>query len=152
MDPALASVAAVGFAASLTTLTALVIKSSQTLYRVRSSFKNAPQDVRRLCRQFHGLQGLLQEVQQCMQEPRGLWITSNIQAVFTSTIDNMHDDLSNFQRIMVKLEALLNRESPGKTLTLRIRRILQEDVVQDFQRQMSSYVGTLTLILVMVNK
>ena len=148
MDPLSTSVAFIGFAASLTTLAALVIDSSKTLCNVRRKLKNAPEDIRRLYRQLKEFECLLSEVQQRIQDYPLEYAASGIGTLFTTAADYMRQDMGNFECAMQKTKGLLlDPTSSRKFLALRIRHVLHEDRVQEYQRLISSHVGTLTFLV-----
>ena len=153
MDPASASIAFVSFAASLTTLAALVIDSSKTIYNVRAQLRNAPKDIRRLSRRLREFEYLVCGLRDIMQgHPPGS-TASIIEVAFENAAEQMHRDMIDFGIAIHRLKGLLNTSaSPGKLLALQIRHILSESAVQEYQRLISSHVGTLTLLLGMLNK
>ena len=59
MDPASATVAFVGFAASLATLAGLVIESAKTIKEFCSKFESAPDDLERILATLQQLELLL---------------------------------------------------------------------------------------------
>ncbi len=153
MDPASASIALVGFAASLATLAAVVIDSSKTLYNVRTRLRDAPKDIKRLSRKLKEFEALVAEVQDKMQRHRFRYTTSFIKDAFESAAEQMYQDMTEFGNIIEKLKGLLDTSSSSpRLLALRIRYILDESTVQEYQRLISSHVGTLALLLGMLNK
>ncbi len=153
MDPMSASVAFVGFAASLATLAALVVDSSRTLYNIRRKLKNAPEDIRRLSRQLTEFECLLLEVQERMRDHRVEYAASGIEMLFATAVNNMGKDMGDFGCTVQRLKGSLSAPaSPRKLLGLRIRHILQEERVQEYQRLIASHIGTLTLLLEMVTR
>lgn len=153
MDPASASVAIVGFAASLTTLAALVIDSCKTLYDVRNQLRNAPKDIRRLSKRLREFEYLVCGLRDIMQAHSSGNTASFIELMFENAAEQMHRDMTDFGVVIQRLKGLLNTSaSPAKILALKIRHILSESAVQEYQRLITSHVGTLTLLLGMLNK
>jgi len=152
MDPASASVALVGFAASLATLAALVIDTSTTIYNAQRRFKSAPDDINGLLIQLREFKCLLDEVRRHVQDHQGPYGSPAIGALIANTADRMHTDMATFKSVMERLNAVLAvPASPRRILALRIRYILQESVVQEHQRLISSHMGVLTVLLEMLN-
>ena len=148
MDPASAAVAFIGVAASLTTLAALVIDSSKTLFNVHRKFKNAPEDIGRLCRQLNAFQCLLYEAQDLVEDDGSDYAASAAGTVFATAIGHMLDDLRGFKDIVHKLKCLMSHSTSSTDLfVLRVRKILKEDGVRDYQRLICSHIATLTLLL-----
>lgn len=153
MDPVSASVAFVGFAASMTTLVALVVDSSKTLYNVRRKLKNAPEDIRRLSRQLREFECLLSEFQKRMRDHQVEYTASGMEMLFTTAVTTMEKDMDDFQCTVQRLKGPLSAPaSPRKRLELRIRHVLQEERVQQYQRLIASHVGTLTFLLEMLTR
>ncbi|KAH0542506.1 hypothetical protein FGG08_003102 [Glutinoglossum americanum] len=146
MEP---TITIVGFAASLATLATLVINSSKTLYNLRRRLKNAPEDITRLLHQLRDYEGLLCEVQHRLQQDNQ-GNTPGLQMLLARVAEQMKEDMEGFAGAIQRVNGLLDGHTnitSGKLLTLRIRHILQEDVVREYQRLISSHVGTLTLLL-----
>lgn len=153
MDPASASIAIVGLAASLTTLAALVIDSCKTIQNVRAQLRNAPKDIRRLSRGLKELENLICGLRDIVRAQPSGHTTSIIEVAFENATEQMHRDMTEFGIVIQRLKGLLNTSaSPGKILALQIRHILSESAVQKYESLISSHVGTLTLLLGMLNK
>lgn len=148
MDPASAAVAFIGVAASLTTLAALVIDGYKTLFDVHRKVKNAPKDIRRLCRQLNAFQCLLDEVRDLVVDHGPDYAASDVGTVFATTIRHMLDDLHDFKDTVQKLKGVMSDFTSSKDLfVLRVRHIFKEDGVREYQRLICSHVATLTLLL-----
>jgi|SRR5579862_2307888 len=151
MDPTSATITFVGFAASLATVASLVVNSSKTLYNLCRRLKHAPEDIERLLRQLRDYEVLLSETQHWLQQDEHA-NALDLQMLLSRVGKQMHEDMEGFMDIMRRVEGLLRGVTPGKRLTLRIRHILQEDAVREYERLISSHVGTLTLLLTILNK
>ena len=148
MDPASAAVAFIGVAASLTTLTALVIDSSKTLFNVHRRFKNVPEDIKRLYRQLNAFQCLLYEAQDLVRDDGADYAKSDVGTVFATAMGHMLDDLRGFKDSVQKLKGLMSHSTSSKDLFVsRVRHILKEDGVREYERVICSHVATLTLLL-----
>ena len=153
MDPMSASVAFIGFAASLATLAAVVIDGSKTLYNVRRKLKKAPEDIKRLCSQMREFECLLLEVQEQIRDYPIVSAASSMVTLFKASIEQMRKDMDDFDRIVRKLKGmLLAPASPQQFVVQRVRHLLQEDSVREFQIMISSHKGTLTLLLEVLNR
>ena len=147
MDPTSTAIAFIGVAASLTTLAALVVDVSKTLFNIHRKVKNAPEGIRRLCLQLDAFQCLLSEAQDIVGDVGPDNATLGVGVVFTTTIEQMLDDLRGFQDSLKKLKGLMSQRTSSKDLLLRVRHILREDGVREYQRLICSHVATLTLLL-----
>ena len=148
MDPASASVAGVGVAASLTTLTALVVDSSKTLLHISSRWKKAPEDIARLLAQLQLFERLLYETSHHIENAEAACCAPDTVANVAIAVDHMLKDLRDLEKATHKCKALVSRPlSAKKNFVLRVRHVLQEDEVLEYQRRISSHIGTLTLLL-----
>ena len=148
MDPTSAAVTFIGVAASLTTLAALVIDGSKTLLNAHRKVKNAPEDIMRLCKQLNVFQCLLYEAQDLVRDHRPDYSASDVGIVFATAIEHMLDDLRDFKDTVQKLKGLMSHSTSSKDFfVLRVRHILKEDGVREYQRLICSHVATLTLLL-----
>ena len=107
MDPASASVALVGFAASLTTLAGLALDASTTVYNVQRRFKHAPADIKRLSTELERFELLLHEVHCQIHNHLDENAASTIRTLLASTTSQMHADMSGFMRVVQRLNAVL---------------------------------------------
>ena len=153
MDPVSVSVAFVGFAASLTTLTALVVDSSRTLYNIRRKLKDAPEDITRLSRLVVEFECLLSAVQEQIRDHRAEYAASGMKILFETAVKYMGNDMEGFKDTMQRLKGLLSASaSPRRRLELRVRHVLQEERVGDYQRLIASHIGTLTLLMEILSR
>jgi hypothetical protein len=157
MDPASATITFVGFAASLATIASLVVNSSKTLYNLRRRLKHAPGDIELLLRQLRDYELLLSEVQHWLQQDDQAEhvSTPGLRMLLARVGEQMHKDMEGFTDVMRRAEGLLEGHATvtlGKCLILRIRHILQEGTVREYQRLISSHVGILTFLLTILNK
>ena len=151
-DPCSAAVAIVGLGASLVTLAALVVDSYNVLKRVHASFKNAPEEIPRLCRQLAGLEGLLREVQlQVTHADRPFSPSSR--TMLTGAVDGLQSELRGFQHTIHKLDRLLEGSVRSRhLLRLRIRHVLQEAKVKECEHKIGLQTSHLSLVLALSNR
>ena len=145
MDPASAAIAFIGVAASLTTLAALVIDASKTLLNIHHKVKNAPADIRRLYRELDMFQCLLHEAQDLVRDHGPDYAASDAGTVFAKAMEHMLHDLRDFKNTVERLKGLMSHSTSAKDLfVLRVRHILKEDGVREYQRLICSHIATLT--------
>ncbi len=136
-----------GFAASLATLSAVVVNSSKTLYNFRHKLQNTRDDVKRLLNQFEIFEGLLEEIQRIAQQLGSPGIPRGLQNLWEGSSAQMQEDMERFEDVVTRFDRLLQAPSiSSKKLRLRMRHIFDEDTVAAFQRQISAHTETLTLI------
>lgn len=130
-----------------------MIDSCKTIYNVRIQLRNAPKDILRLSRQLEEFECLVCGLRDIVQAHSSGHKASIIVQIFQNAAQQMQRDMVDFGTIIQRLKGLLNMSaSPRKILALQIRHILNESAVQEYQRLISSHVGTLTLLLGMLNK
>ena len=153
MDPMSVSVAFVGLAASLSTLAALVVDSSRTLYNIRRRLKDAPEDITRLSRLVMEFECLLSAVQEQIRNHQVEYAASGMEMLFETAVNYMENDMEGFKETIRRLKGLLSAStSPRRRLELRIRHVLQEERVGDYQRLIASHIGTLTLLMEILSR
>lgn len=152
MDPASASVAGIGVAASLTTLAALVINCCKTLYHVASKLKEAPADIMRLVTQLKLFEYLLSEAQRRIKDHGPEHVAPDVGTLFNIAAENMLKDVRNLESAIRKWEISVSGPASPNTLLLRVRHVLKEDRVQEYQRFISSHLATLTLLMEILNR
>lgn len=153
MDPMSVSVAFVGLAASLSTLAALVVDSSRTLYNIRRRLKDAPEDITRLSRLMMEFECLLSAVQEQIRNHQVEYAASGMEMLFETAVKYMENDMEGFKETIRRLKGLLSAStSPRRRLELRIRHVLQEERVGDYQRLIASHIGTLTLLMEILSR
>lgn len=153
MDPMSVSVALVGFAASLTTLAAPVVDSSRTLYDIRRRLKDAPEDITRFLRLVMEFECLLSVVQEQIRDHQVEYAASGMERLFEMAVKYMQNDMEGFKDTMQRLEGLLSASSSRRRrLELRIRHVLQQERVGDYQRLIASHIGTLTLLMEILSR
>ena len=149
MDPASAII---GLTASLATLCGLVLESAKILYKAQNHFKEAPRDIRRLCRQISEFEVLLNEVRNHLNSDTSAR-TTPIRMLIVSSAQHMQDDLQEFSRKVQKLKEILDgSSSKEKLLGFRLRHVFTESKVAQYQHLISSHSGTLTLYLALLAK
>jgi len=142
----------IGFAASLTTLAGLIVESAKTLYKAQSHFREAPRDIKRLSRQIWEFETLLREVQAHNNVDCGSR-ASTIHSLINTSAKHMQDDLKEFNSSIQKLKSILDGPATNtQRFGIRVRYILTESKVKRYQQLISSYSGTLTLFLALINK
>lgn len=142
-----------GFAASITTLAAVVLDSSKTLYNLRKKLQSTPEDVRRLIRQVRVFEGLLGAIRRALQVKGDLSVPQDLQEIWEDSTNLMREDMQRFNLVVSRLQRLLDGSTvSSKMIRLRILQIFDEETVKGFQEQISSHIETLTLIQTTVNQ
>lgn len=118
MDPASAIV---GLSASLATLSGLVLESVKVLYKAREHFKDAHQEIGRLCYRLKEFDGLLKEFQSRLYVAPGAH-TSAVQALAIASVQQMEEDLKDLHTRVRQLHVVLDSSTTKrKLLAVRLR-------------------------------
>ena len=149
LDPASASIAFVGFTASLVTLVATTVNSARTVHDLWKSIGNTPQEVKRLFCHLKKLEDLLHCLRNCALDDAPL--PQSIAAQWEDSIKKIEDDMEEFQEFVLKLHALLSKPTPLRKVRARLRYVLAENSVARYQQKLHYHCEQLTLMLGMVS-
>lgn len=147
MDPASAAVAFVGFAASIASLSAVVVNSCKTIHNLWHSIKGAPQDVCRLLRKMKRLEKVILEIQTAVarfgEDPSLL----DPQQYWVDQIEDMLDDFAILEDKINNLQAdLTAKKYSKKHLWARARKFLSEDDILKYERILSDHLQTFNVM------
>ena len=153
MDPASATIAVVGFAASLATLAGLVIESTKTINGLCSKFKRAPDDIKRFLvtlQQFEALLKLLKDRTshytdtELPQELKQFWLTSAFQ---------MEEDCLKLDERCKYLRSCFDGKSfSNKHVRGRLQNFFRFEDTLELERRLLNHVEIFNLALSMVNE
>lgn len=143
MDPASATVAFVGFAASIATLSAVVADSCKTIHNVWHSLKDAPQEAHRLLRKMERLEKVILEIERVVvrfgEDPSLL----DSKQYWVDQIVEMVDDFAILKDKINNLQANLTAKKFSKThLWARARKFLSEDDILKYESILSGHLQT----------
>lgn len=141
MDPVSATaVAVIGFAASIATLSAVVIDSCKTIHNVWSSLKDAPEDVQRLLRKMKTLGQVIMEMGTVALRSSNDSSRLNSQQCWLEHIEEMVDDWTILNDKINKLRANLTAKTlSGKALSARVRKFFSEDDILKYENILSGH-------------
>jgi len=147
MDPASATVAFVGFAASLAALVGLVIESAQTNNGFCSKFERAPKELQRFqlaVKQSNCLLALLKDQtnqyadEDLPQDLRDYWLENVVQ---------MHTDYEALEKLALKLQRQFDLSSASKKyIRARIHHFFCSDEISELEARLSATVAIFTLL------
>lgn len=141
MEPVSATaVAVVGFAASIATLSAVVVDSCKTIHNLWHSLKDAPEDIHRLLRKMKTIEQVILEMGivavQFSNHPSRI----NSQQCWVKHIEEMVDDWTILNDKINKLRANLSaKSSSGKNLRARVRKFFSEDDILKYENILSGH-------------
>lgn len=141
MEPVSATaIAVVGFAASIATLSAVVIDSCKTIHNVWHSLKDAPEDVHRLLRKMKTLGQVTLDMGkvavQFSNDPSRL----DSQQCWVEHIEQMTTDWTILNDKINKLQAnLIAKTLSGKNLRARVRKFFSEDDILKHENILSGH-------------
>lgn len=153
MEPASATIAFVGFAASITTLLATAIESSRTIHDVYTSFKNAPREIQRLDQKSKRLHKLILEVQHISQEFQDGQPPAFIVDFWLQHAMEISDDFVNFKQKANKLHSGISAKSvTGKNMVVRVQNFFSEREMRRCEEQLSEHIQTLGILMSMLSQ
>lgn len=150
MDPASSGLS---LAASLVTLLAVTADSFESVCNIQSRLCKAPEDIRRLVADVRKFQTLLSDVELSSRQLGDEEIPPDFRALWLQCGEQMRQDLVGFKDIADSLEQSLNAPTAiGKHVLARVRRILSEPTVQNYQRLFSRHIEILGFIHSSINR
>ncbi|KAL5389245.1 hypothetical protein DPSP01_002558 [Paraphaeosphaeria sporulosa] len=152
MDPASATVAFVGFAASITTLAAVLFQSCKTLRDLCHDLHNAPQDLHRLLRNAQTLEKVVLQVKRTGAEIANEESMEHIDAYWMNNVKDMERDLEVFNKKVSKLQKSLEKPSiTSLQVKARFYKVFSESDIEQYERQLSQHRDTFTMLYSMVS-
>lgn len=147
MDPASAAIAFVGFAASITTLAAVVLNSCRTLRDLCRDIQDAPQDLQRLFGHVQNLERIVIEVQRTGADIASDASIARLNAFWVDNAMYMETDLQRFNEKLCKLfEGLQRRSLTSKSLRARLYKVFSNDDILHWERVLAQHLNTFALL------
>lgn len=141
MEPVSATaVAVVGFAASIASLSAVVINSCKTIHNMWHSLKDAPEDVHRLLRKMQTLGQVIMEMGTVALRFSNDSSRLDSQQCWLEHIEEMVDDWTILNDKINKLQANLTAKTlSGKNLSARVRKFFSENDILKYENILSGH-------------
>jgi hypothetical protein len=153
MDPASATVAFVGFTASITTLAAALFTSCKTLRNLCHDLQDAPQDLRRLFRNVQTLERMVVQVKQTGAEVGADASFAHLQTYWNQNALDMELDLKAFHQKVFKLQASLNKPSPSsRHIRARFYKVFSESDIEYYEELLSRHLDVFTVLYNILSK
>jgi hypothetical protein len=153
MDPASATVAFVGFAASLATLAGLLIQSVQTIDDLCHKLKRAPDDLKRFCDDLKRLELLLGLLKDRTSHYAEGDLPQELLLFWHDNASQMEKDYHNLDKLISKLQRCFDGYSVSKKhVTARVRMFFSCEEILEFNKRLSGHVGKFSLALSMINE
>ena len=149
LDPASASIAFVGFTASLVTLVAATTNSAQSVHDLWKSIGNTPKEVKALLRQLRRLEDLVHCLQNCNFSNAPL--SRSIAAQWEDSTKEIECDMREVHELVLKLHRLLSKPTTLQKVQARLRYVLAENTILRYQQRLQYHCGQLTLMLSVVS-
>ncbi|KAL1642421.1 hypothetical protein SLS58_005495 [Diplodia intermedia] len=144
MEPVSASV---GLVASLATLVEVSIKSYTALSKFIRQMKNAPDNVRELCRKVKRLEEVLSAVHQFVHHMRDDELPPNLRSWWESNMDSITTDLRKLGQRAEQLNALHAQSASSRSkLSARLKTVGSGDEVARYERSIESNIKELDRI------
>lgn len=153
MDPASATVAFIGFAASIATLAAVVIDSAKTLRNLTVGLSDAPTEVLRLAKKIDRLERIIVEVKKTGEGLKDDASSASLDAYWQEHALEMQKDFMTLQSKIAALSSNFDRKSPSsKRLWARFRVIFSEQDILKYNRIIGEHTDILNFILSMIGE
>ncbi|KAJ9609399.1 hypothetical protein H2200_005726 [Cladophialophora chaetospira] len=152
MDPACASIALIGFAASLATLAGLVIESAQTLTALCLKLSNAPADLKRFLLVLQQHEALLVELRARVTFFTDDEIPMALQLLWQQNITQMAADYTQLKTAVNRIKAWFGGESTtNKNIRARVRSFFIAPEILQLQEHLRDHVDRFHIVLSMIN-
>lgn len=153
MDPASATVAFVGFAASLTTLAGLLIQSAQTIEDLCRKFKHAPDDLKRFCAALKQLELLLELLKDRTSQYANGHLPVDFLRFWHDNASQMEKDYHKLHTLIFKLQRCFDKYSVSKrNVTARVRMFFSSTDILELDKRLSGHVEKFNLALSLINE
>lgn len=153
MDPASATVAFVGFAASLASLAGLLIQSAQTIEDLCRKFKRAPDDLKRFCAALKRLELLLGLLKDRTSHYAEGDLPQDFLRFWCDNASQMEKDYHKLHTLISKLQHCFDGYSVSKkNVTARVRVFFSSAEISEFDKRLSGHVEKFSLALSMINE
>ncbi|KAL6721389.1 hypothetical protein ACLMJK_000492 [Lecanora helva] len=140
MDP-------VSFTASLVTLTGAVAATSEFVLKLRASLKNVPDNVENLFEQIGSFRNLLDETKAEVDRYRNVTsLHETLPQRWASLTARMQRDIDELENSVRKLQPLLNKNSTGSRIALRIHHLLSEEQIVEYRGRLQFHCDNLVIM------
>ncbi|KAI9735882.1 MAG: hypothetical protein M1834_001347 [Cirrosporium novae-zelandiae] len=148
MDP----ISVIGFAASIASLSGLVVESIRSIHDIWGKLQNADQDISRLLsavQDFEAMVELLKSEQDTCKT-KDKQAEKRIEGLFSARVAEMADDIAKLNLLATELERSLSKKSlTGKNLRGRVRKYFSDDKIAYFEERLSRHRQFLFFLLLL---
>jgi len=153
MDPASATVAFIGFAASLVSLVGLVIESTKTINSFYSRFERAPNELQRLQSTVKQSSCFLVLLKEQTRQIADKDLPQNLREYWLENVVQMYTDYEALNRFALKFQEPLDLFSASKKhVRARIRHFFCSEEISELEARLSTHVPKFHLALTMVTQ
>ena len=151
MDPALASVAFIGVAGSITTLAGVVVESCKAIHKVWQSLKDAPRDDEPVFKKSKRLESVILEAKRAGEAFNGDTIRLDFRQEWLESTEEMSDDLLVLKAKILRVEGNLHGKFfSRKLLSVQIRKVFSEEDIAKYERILSRHLETFNMMLALI--
>lgn len=148
-----AAVTLVGFAASLVTLTAVVVESARTVHDLWTTFRDSPTNLKRLSDAIAENGALLKEMQAVSEAYERVGIPDSLISRWKSASSSACNDFRELNMEMSKiLECTKGGELTKKHLRRRIRHFFSEKALESRSQQLSTHKADMSYIHLLMHR
>jgi Fungal N-terminal domain of STAND proteins len=153
MDPASAAVAFVGFAASLATLTGLVIDSAKAVNKLCNSLKRAPAELKRFLATLKQLESIVSVLKDKTSNYTDEELPVLLKQFWLENVSQMKEDYDGLAKLVGKLQSSFGARSiSNKHVRGRLRTFFSLDEISEFENRLSRYIGKFDLALSLIKE
>ncbi|KIX93512.1 uncharacterized protein Z520_10690 [Fonsecaea multimorphosa CBS 102226] len=151
LDPASASVAFIGFAASLATLAGLVVDSIQTLIELRSRLNGAPEELKRLLSVLRQHESILVDLRDRTSTFTSEELSDELQKFWQENNTQMAADYARLKEHVKKIQVTFQGTTVTKKyLRARIQNAFRSPEVQELETRLQGNLSKFDAVLSMV--
>jgi hypothetical protein len=151
MDPITSILAITGLTSSLITIVETILKVSKTLLELQQKFKDAPGKIVQLHHDLQNLQALLLAIKAQLSGDEAMEYPSVLRAVCRSFTVQLEQDLQELEKI-VDRSSNKSKSLLSKGLKAQSRLVLAETTINEFRGRISTHVGYLSMVQILITK
>ena len=151
MDPITAVLAFTGLTSSLITIIDTIFEVSKKLLELQQKFKDAPRKIVQLHHDLQNLRALLVAIQARFSGDEAVEYPPELRAVYESFTVQLEQDLQELQKIVDRSNNKSN-SLVSKGFKAQARHVLAETTINEFHGRISTHVGYLGMVQILINK
>lgn len=152
MDPASTTIAFVGFAASIATLTGLLAHGLQQLWTLNDKLQHAPEEYRRLHIAVATLHALHASVQALLQDEGSNALPPLTLLSWRQNAEQMMKDLEAFDKVLEKCCPHDGQGTRRWDIKSRVKKYLNDGAISHWEGILNGHINKMTLFSTILNR